>query len=236
MSYSRAGGQSLYRGLSWLLSPVILAHLLWRSLHDGGWLYFQQRLGFAQPLTQAKPLVWLHAASVGEINTALPLLRAMLEAQPGTPFLVTTNTPTGRAALERQGLPNTVCLYLPIDYSHAVKRFYRSHQLQCGIIIETEVWPILYELAEVPLIIVNGRLSHRTLRVTEGWLQGTFKRAANKIHTVLARSEADALGFEKIGVAKQRIKQLGNLKFSSNTAACNTAERATAMRSELARA
>ena len=214
MSRFGAAGQTLYRVLTWLLAPAVLAHLLWRSYHDGGWIYLQQRLGFGQPDTGGRTHLWVHAASVGEINTAIPLLRALLARLSGLEILITTNTPTGRAALERQLLPDTVCSYLPLDYNSCVRRFFRNHRFSCGIIMETEVWPVLYAQAQPPLVIANGRLSQRTLRVTDGILRGTFARAVGHIHTVLARSEDDAAGFIRVGVSEDRVKLIGNLKFA----------------------
>lgn len=217
MSRSGAAGQILYRVLTWLVSPLVAAHLLWRSSHDGGWQYFKERLGYTQVPTKNLSVIWVHAASVGEINTAALLLRAIITKWPTTRLLVTTNTPTGKAALLRHNLPGTECVYLPLDYSSALKRFFCQHNIRCGIIIETEVWPMLYELANVPLVIVNGRLSQRTMKVTKSVFKKIFERAAENIHTVLARSEKDARNFEKIGVSPHKVKSLGNLKYSIAT-------------------
>ena len=84
----------VYSTLLYLLLPLVLLHLAWRGLRqDGWWRSLPGRLGFvARP--EKDVAVWVHAASVGEVAAALPLLRRLLQQHPPGSLLVTTTTPT----------------------------------------------------------------------------------------------------------------------------------------------
>ena len=212
--------------LSAVLLPLWLIQSLLRSLRDGGWVYLQQRcsfytatsaLGTDQCLgsdtdlsTQQPPAnaihVWIHCASVGEVKTAVPLINQLSEHLGSVWFTVTTLTPTGKELLEQLGgqfAGTTVrhC-YLPIDHGWPAKRFLKKFRPDCALIVETEIWPCLYHACnqlQVPLLIVNGRLSQKTERVKKA-LAGKFiaPLLADALATaklVLARSSDDANRF-----------------------------------------
>lgn len=203
-----------YRVLGWLLFPIVVAHLVWRAIKDGGTSYLQQRLGFSRASTSTESTLWFHAASVGEINTLAPLLHQVRRQYPYAPLLVTTNTPTGKQAFERIDIDNANHCYLPLDYKFCVTRFTHRHPAAVGIIAETEIWPMLYQLVDHPLIIINGRLSDRTLRFASGFFASTYRAAMSRLTHVLARSENDAAGFIKLGLPQSVVQVTGNLKFA----------------------
>ncbi|MBX2880596.1 MAG: hypothetical protein KTR32_11715 [Granulosicoccus sp.] len=201
-----------YRLLLGFLTPLILAHLFWRGWRDGGSLYLKQRLGFALP--ECHNCLWLHAASVGEVNTALPLIVELEHRDPSVPLLVTTNTPTGLQALHRSLSDNVQVCYLPLDFRFSIRRFFRRNSIRAGIILETEIWPNLYELATCKLAIVNGRLSHRSLRAAEGRAASIYQAALSRLSLVLTRNQSDADAFKRIGAKAGRVEVIGNLKFA----------------------
>lgn len=199
-----------------LASPLILAHLCWRSWHDGGTTYLRQRLGLYQARratmdsgTEQRP-IWIHAASVGEINTVRPLLEQLLSDFPTHQFVVTTATPTGKHALELASLPRTDHYYLPLDFVSSVNRFYRHLAPQCGLIVETELWPMLYQQASIPLVLVNGRLSAKTLKAANSWLETAYRFCVSRLSLILARHPSDAAEFVALGASN--VVQVGNLK------------------------
>jgi len=155
---------------------------------------------------------WLHAASVGEIITALPLMQALDERDRA--LLVTTATPTGAAVLAARGPHRVQHRFLPIDTPGAVARFLDRERPASGWIVETELWPNLYAAAarrQIPLTILNARLSARTLRGAARGLQPVYACALNGVR-VLARSEADAERFCTLGAAPASISVPGDLK------------------------
>ena len=185
------------------------------------WRYLWQRLGFRYPSIEASGL-WLHAASVGEVLAAESLVKALL-AEPVQPrLLITTVTPTGALmVLQRftEQLENgkLTHAYLPIDWRSAVKRFLQRRNPNCALIMETELWPNLYAACTdrgIPLLIVNGRLSARTLQAP-AWIRSLYRHSLQQVRTVLARSPQDAERFLQLGAAADRVRSIGNLKFSS---------------------
>ena len=224
-----------YRLLVRLLSPLLLAHLLWRASRDGGARYLRERLGLGTPsrrdaaegpFTETPSAggpgprperLWVHAASVGEVVTVLPLLEAMLDGAPPPSVVVTTNTPTGAAVLERRAPPAVRHRYLPIDLPGATRRFLERERPDRGWIVETEIWPWLYARCRargVPLAILNARLSPRTARHARGPLAPVYARALAGVD-VLARSAEDASGYRALGAEPARTHVVGELKFAA---------------------
>lgn len=228
-----------YRLLVRVLSPVLLAHTIWRSLKDGGARYFCQRLGWygtdanRENISQTNNLesasadhetikhkrLWIHAASVGEVFTVLPLIKSVQARSNNTSLLVTTGTPTGAAVLEQQGLTGVRHQYLPIDFSGACKRFLKQAAIDEAWIVETEIWPWLYACCAqraIEITLINGRLSEKTSSQSNGILASSYRRALQDV-SVLARSTDDMLRFVALGAAPEKVQVAGNLKYTGTT-------------------
>jgi 3-deoxy-D-manno-octulosonic-acid transferase len=204
----------IYRAVLWLTAPLLLGYTAWRAARDGGMVYLRERLGLDAPALR-EPL-WIHCASVGEVNAILPLLLALGRRHPKTPLLVTTNTTTGRDALLRPAGIEVTHHFLPLDFTHCVKRFMQSVRPRCAIMVETELWPNLYEhcaSANIPLIMVNARLSARTLNAPAP-IRGAYHHVLTRVAAILARSDADAEKFKRLGALPARVETLGNIKFA----------------------
>ncbi|MCG8381968.1 MAG: hypothetical protein MJA28_07095 [Gammaproteobacteria bacterium] len=203
-----------YRATLMVLFPVIVGYTVWRAFKDGGRTYALQRFALGiQSL--ARPL-WFHCASVGEVNAVLPLLKLLQKQHPAQTVLVTTNTPTGRDTFIKQAPSNAQHLYLPLDYTFAVRRFLKRIQPSALIVVETELWPHLFLSCfskQIPVVIINGRLSQRTL-AAQNWLKQLYRLSLQEVTAVLARSEDDRQHFMTLGAPAARIKMLGNIKFS----------------------
>lgn len=205
-----------YRLLVTGLTPLVLVYTLWAAVRLGGGLrYLRQRLGLFGRGPGCD--IWLHAASVGEINAALPLLRLLRARYPGRTLLVTTNTPSGATALAGR-LPGVTHAYLPFDRRRAVSRFLARFRPGCALIMETEIWPNLYRACaarDLPLVIVNGRLSQRTLKRGGDWLKRLYAEALGQVAAVLSRAECDHAGFLRLGAPAERCQVVGNIKFAA---------------------
>jgi len=201
-----------YRALLLALSPVLLMYTVWRSMKDGGLLYLKQRFGYAIPETGSS--IWMHAASVGEINTLLPLINEIRRRHPDTSLLITTNTPTGKKTLLEKTNNSLTHCYLPIDFYFSTRRFLAANQIMAGIITETEIWPTLYGQANFPVCIVNARLSPKSLKHVQGLFRESYRYAATQLSLVLARSRQDADAFKSLGVDSDKVVELGNLQYA----------------------
>jgi len=138
----------VYTFALWLALPLVLARLWLRARRQPDYMEHRgERFGrYASRPT--RPVIWLHAVSVGETRAAQPLLAALAARYPGHQLLLTCMTPTGRAsALALQGIEVQV-VYLPYDYPFAIRRFLAHFQPRLGLLLETEVWPNLLALAQ----------------------------------------------------------------------------------------
>src|SRR5689334_20290970 len=158
----------LYQVLQIALSPALVLYLLYRGLRDPRYLHgMDERFGFLAP--SYKPTgpgsFWFHAVSVGEVLSAVELVRRVRAAQPHAEIFVSVGTLAGREVADRRlaGLANGV-FYAPLDYRSIVRRVLRRIRPAVVVVLETEIWPNLYREAKragAGLIVVNGRISDR---------------------------------------------------------------------------
>lgn len=167
-----------------------------------------------------RPL-WLHAASVGEVKSILPLLDHISISWPLLPIHVTCTTPESLGLLQRSALKALTSEYCPIDFHGAINTLIKRLNPLALIIIETEIWPNLYSLANrqaIPLIIVNGRASEKTTNAPAFVLR-LYQQVLQHVDLMLARSEQDATNFQTLGIKPQHVKTIGNIKtYIGNTA------------------
>jgi len=199
----------------YLLTPVILYRLAVRGLKYRGYLNrWRERFGFF-PHPEIRNSIWLHAVSVGEVNAALPLIKALMQRYPDHPFVVTTVTPTGSERV-RQVFGETVFhVYLPYDLPKSIKRFLTRTQPCLAVIMETEIWPNLFvecHLHGIPVIVANARLSERSLRGYNP-VRSLARMAIASANYVAAQSATDAARLIALGAAPARLSIVGNLKF-----------------------
>jgi 3-deoxy-D-manno-octulosonic-acid transferase len=206
----------LYSLLFHLAMPLVWLRLLWRARQQPAYLqHLGERHGFYGQRS-ARPLIWLHAVSVGETRAAEPLIEALLREYPEHGLLLTHMTPTGRAAgreLLIRHPERMMQTYLPYDLPAACGRFLDHFQPQVGLLMETELWPNLIEAARrrhLPLALINARLSPRSLR---GYARLTklIGPAVASLDAIAAQTTADGERLQQLGALGVRV--CGNLKF-----------------------
>jgi 3-deoxy-D-manno-octulosonic-acid transferase len=207
--------RGLYSAALYVLVPVTVYHLIWRGFRQPASLQrWGERYGvYRTPPTD--PVTWVHAVSVGEVNAAAPLVDALLARHPGERLLVTTITPTGSARVRALWGERVEHVYLPYDLPGAVSRFLRHFRPRIGLILETELWPnLLFGCRDhgVPALIVNGRLSERSLQ-GYGLLKPLLGRALRSLRGIVAQTDADAARFLRLGASPRTTVVGGNLKF-----------------------
>ena len=202
----------LYRGLIRLLGPVLLLTTLWRYRQYGNQRQaIAERLGWVN--APAASVIWVHAASVGEVRAVAAVVQQALDA--GHAVHLTTNTPTGRqAAWERFGDTLTQS-YPPLDTPAAVKRFLNRLQPRAAIRVELELWPTLLIALQqrgIKTALINARLSERSLQRYQR-VRGLMPRVLAVFDWVGVQSQTDAQRLQALGLAATRIDVTGNLKF-----------------------
>ena len=205
----------LYTLLIYLITPLVLLLLAIRGLHNRDWLKrWPQRFGWFDPPEKTGGIV-VHAVSVGEVNAASSLVKALSLHFPQLPLCLTTLTPTGSDRVHSLFRDEVFHVYAPLDLRGAVKRFFDRVQPVFLIIMETEIWPNLYFEAnrrDIPLMIANARISEQSIR---GYRR--FKRmttaALSQVSWIAAQSKLDAERLIEIGADVTRLEVTGNLKF-----------------------
>jgi 3-deoxy-D-manno-octulosonic-acid transferase len=204
-----------YRLLLTVLTPLLAAHSIWQGLRSDNLRLARQRLGKQLPQRNDRPL-WLHMASVGEVNAARPLIEALHQHYPQLPLIVSTFTASGADTCIRRLPAGIEHFFLPLDFKSAIQHCLAHIRPRALFILETEIWPHLYaECREnnVPLIIINGRLSRRTLN-KPAWVRSIYQQTLCNVTQVLARSDADNQHFQALGIPADKIETLGNLKLA----------------------
>jgi len=204
-----------YRLLTIVLWPALFLYTLKIAWRDRSMRYLRQRLGFSYK--NIKSQIWIHCASVGEVNTYISLHKKLIEQHPDTQFLITTNTTTGAQTVERHRLLNTKHCYLPIEAAGAIKRFLNTAQAEQCLIMETELWPLLYSQCAkrcIPITIINARLSHKTLNAHH-WIKSRYKESLEKVERILCKSAEELEHYQQLGARSEQLEVAGNLKFAS---------------------
>jgi len=162
----------------------------------------------------SKPIIWVHAVSVGEVLTISGLVAELRLRFPEHRIVVSTTTGTGqKLARKRFGEDNV--FYFPLDFAFTIRPYLRALAPQLIIIAETEFWPNFLRLAKKngsKIAVVNARISDRSFpgyRRLRPWLS----RALTNIDLFLTQTEEDSRRLAEIGAAAQRIQISGNLKF-----------------------
>lgn len=212
----------LYSALMWLGQPLLRRKLARRSKQEPGYgEAANERFGYySQQQEATSDLVWLHAVSLGETRTAAVLLKALRAQYPGLRILLTHGTATGRA--EGAGLlqPGDVQVWQPWDSKGAVERFLSHFKPRLGMLMETEVWPNMVDVAKkhsMPLVLVNGRLSDKSLQQALGIVMLSYP-AYGALTAVYAQTDDDARRYRQLGVSVEGV--FGNLKFDATPDDC----------------
>jgi len=200
-----------------LLAPALRLHLRRRA---GRGKEIAARLAEREGAGAARPagrLLWLHAASVGETISILPLLEALAARAPDLELLVTTATVTGAETLARR-LP--VALggrvqhrFAPLDVPGWVGRFLDGWRPDAVVLVESELWPNLIAACRgraIPLALINARFTPRSAARWQRWAASFGRELAGSFRFATAQTAEDAARLRAWGFADVRTP--GNLK------------------------
>lgn len=202
--------QRLYAAAATMAQPVLHRMLRKRAARGKEILRrLPEREGFSTIARPEGKLVWVHAASVGETMSVLPVLQALASQ---VNILLTTGTVTS-AELARSRLPpGAIHQFVPLDVPGWAARFLAHWRPDVAVFLESELWPNILracDTANIPRILLNARMSDQSAR---NWrrLPGLARALLGGFKTVLAQSATDATKLRGLGV---EVQEWGNLKF-----------------------
>lgn len=226
---------AVYRLLIFLTAPLALAWLRWKIAGPAELrARWRERLGRV-PEMEA-PVLWLHAASVGEVNAIAALVTALLDRYPDHHLVISTITVTGRAeAIRRFGddchgdchgdrddnrhgdrsSARVETVFAPLDTPLAVGRWLGRIRPRLAMVAETEIWPELYRGCRkrgIPMVLVNARLAPGAMQRYRRF-RSLFAGALSAVELAICQSENDAQRFRDLGLEEARVAMAGNLKF-----------------------
>lgn len=206
-----------YRAVSTALQPLgpaLLRDRMRRGKEDPARL--QERLGYASLPRPEGPLIWLHAASVGEAQSVLRLIERLAARKPACSVLITSGTVTSANMLAGRLPAGVLHQFSPIDLPAWTARFVEHWRPDLAIWIESELWPnLIGDMAATgkPLVLVNGRMSSRSFG---RWrhVPAAARRMLARFSLVLAQNDEAAGRFRKLGAPEVRTE--GNLKYAAD--------------------
>lgn len=196
-----------------LYLPVLLYQMLIQRKNRRGW---RQRLGSVPRRDPARPRVWIHAVSLGEMNATPSLVREVQRLHPGWEFVFSTTTDTGFArGVQLYGAERV--FRFPLDFSLIVNRALRRVAPRIIVLMELEAWYNFVTLARrrgIAVVIANGRLTERSARRFHR-VHGVTRRMFAALDWVGAQDAAIAERFVRVGVPAERVEIVGSMKWDT---------------------
>lgn len=194
-----------------LIGPkLLLDRLLKGKKHPG----FLQRIGLQIPHS-TKPVIWIHAVSVGEVKSAQPLFKALRQNQPDAFFLVTTTSATGQAEAKRTLSEADAFAYLPLDLTWVVNRWVKKLRPRHFILVESDFWPNLLSALKkngTKISLVSGKMSERSAKRLRFFSSFSRHLFAHFDH-ICVQNELYRDRFLPLVPNSKAIRITGNLKF-----------------------
>lgn len=166
-------------------------------------------------LKKEEKAVFIHMSSVGEFNLSKELIEKLLERK--EKIIISVMTDTGKEAVTKAygNNKNIKIMFFPLDDYIVLRKVYKNFSVKKTVIIETEIWPNLYQTAEKysELYIINGRLTEKNMK-TYRKIKPLIKKTLNKVKKIMIQSEEDKERYLDLGVKKEKIYVFKNLKYS----------------------
>lgn len=204
-------GDLAYRSAMAVAAPLarlwLQRHSRYRPLYGRFWL---------DPIPGPLHGIWFQACSLGEVNTARPLVTAAAQRWPDLPVMLSSSTVTGRRRAEEVVGPNR-SRWFPFDDAASLRRFFDHAAPRLVALVETEIWPGFLAEADrrqIPVVVLNGRISDRAFPRFRRYAP-LFRPVFQRLTLVAAQNEGYAGRFIELGVPEARIRIAGSLKFDA---------------------
>jgi len=218
----------VYQIIAWTIFLIVFPFFLIYSL-GGGRQELRQRLGLYHTTPRgpgSQPRIWLHAASVGEVQVARALVQELDRQLPGADIWVSTLTRHGLQVCREQMPDRVRCLFAPLDLAGICSRVMRNIGPDLYVCLETELWPEIIRQAarqQAGPALLNARLSERSLRRYRRWPVAPLILATiSRFRVIAAIGEDDARRYRELGAEPATVIICGNAKYDLPPAAGQT--------------
>jgi 3-deoxy-D-manno-octulosonic-acid transferase len=209
----------IYSILLTIAGCLYLPKLLYQRFFYGKYRNsLRQRMGLDWPELPQKPVIWLHAVSVGETKAIATLAAELHTLQPHYPLIVSSITETGHAEAKRLIPQAKVHVFLPFDLPWLVRPLLRTLDIRLLVISENDLWPAFMEACKsrgAHISLVNGKMSERSLNRLL-WCSPLRKHFTGLLDSCCVQNDIYAQRFAKLGVSIQNLNVTGNLKYDAN--------------------
>ena len=201
---------NILTNLAIIISPIIIIYRIVKGKED------VKRVGekfciYSKKKSNKK--VWIHAASVGELMSIVPVIRKLEKNKKINSILLSTSTTSSAKIFNKLKLKKTSHIYFPLDNNFIVKRFINYWQPELAIFIDSEIWPNMFNnlhIKNIPIIIMNARITERSFNKWQ-----LFPSFANQVFgkiTLALPQNLETLKYLKL-LKVRDIKTAGNLKY-----------------------
>ena len=206
----------LYRILGAVVHVLLVVATPLLKVFVPGW-EIEQRLGRFPEIRRDghSTIIWIHAASIGEVQAARALIAALVAQQCGCRFVLTTMTRQGREVALSQLEADVCCGLAPMDTPQAVARALQTVRPDMYICLETELWPMMLtrtRQAGIPMLLLNGRMSERSCKQYLRIRKTMAELLTGFVGFGVIR-EQDGERYSMLGAAGNRIRVCGNMKY-----------------------
>jgi 3-deoxy-D-manno-octulosonic-acid transferase len=204
----------IFINLILILSPLIVLVRLLKKKEDPK--RFKEKLGFFNKKKTKGKLIWFHGASVGELQSIVPLLEKLEKSKKISQILITSNTLSSSKIISKIKLKKISHQFFPVDNNLIIKKFINNWKPSLALFIDSEVWPntlINLNKEKIPTILINARITRKSYNK---WikLKNFSKTIFDKFDLCLSSNKETVSFLKKLGA--KNIKYFGNLKYSQS--------------------
>ena len=197
-----------------LYSPVIVYRAIKQGRYRVGW---DQRLGKIKLKSDDKPCIWIHAVSMGEVNSTKTIVQGLEDKLPQYNIAISTTTDTGYARATALYADKHSVFFFPFDFSFVMKRAFKNIRPTLCILVELELWPNFIQTCKdsnIPVMVVNGRISDRSFPSYKK-IRCLVSRIFKNLTLVLAQTDEYAQRFIHLGCEAKNVITTGSLKYDT---------------------
>jgi len=200
--------------LVFFFSPIIIIFRIFKGKEDT--LRFKEKIGFFSKKRNKGKLIWFHGASVGEIQSIIPLIERFEKNKEIKQILITSNTVSSSLIIKNLELKKTIHQFFPVDCNFISEKFLNYWKPSKAFFIDSEIWPITINnlnKKNIPIFLLNGRITKKSFnrwKIFHSFARSIF----SKFVLCLSSNNETKKYLNKLGA--KNIKIIGNLKFSQS--------------------